>query len=362
MLHDVMLRAAAARPAGLAVFAAAVLAGGPTAALAGKDLNVLTWEGYTDPSFVSVFEERSGCTVTPTYVGSNDEIVAKIAAAAGTFDMVSPAINYAQIMVDLGVVEPLDASRLEHLDAMPDSFLGHPGVMGEEGQVWSVPMAWGSIPLMYRTDKFDQPPTSAEVLWDPRYAGRIATQDVSMTIFMAARILYGRDVDVYDLSDAQLEEVKRKLIDQKPLLRTYWSTGGDLIDLYAKGEVWVSETWGGYQVSVLQEQGIPVAEVIPEERADGWQDVWLVVKDTPSLDCAYAWLNFSSGPDGQCGMVKVAGYSPANAAAVADCLTAEEMAGLHLNDPDYLDGLDFWQLQPRLEKYIEVWNAVKTAE
>ena len=345
-----------------AASAALAVLGLSSASPAGDDLNVLTWEGYTDPSFVEEFEAQSGCTVTPTYVGSNDEIIAKIAADAGTFDMVSPAINYAQIMVDLGALEPLDRSRLMHLDEMPDSFLTHPGVIGENGEVWSVPMAWGSIPLMYRTDKFDEPPTSAEVLWDPAYAGHIATQDVSMTIFMAARILYGRDVDVYNLTDEQLEEVERKLIEQKPLLRTYWSTGGDLISLYAAGEVWVSETWGGYQVSVLQEQGVPVAEVIPEERADGWQDVWAVVEGTPSLDCAYAWLNFSSGPGGQCGMVKVAGYSPANATAVRECLTEEEMAGLHLDDPEYLEGLDFWQLQPRLDKYIETWNAVKTAE
>jgi len=345
-----------------AVTALGLVVAGSGSALAGNDLNVLTWEGYTDPSFVSVFEEQSGCTVTPTYVGSNDEIIAKIAADASTFDMVSPAINYAQIMVTLGVLEPLEADKLDHLADMPDSFLGHPGVVGENGEVWSVPMAWGSIPLMYRVDKFDVPPTSAEVLWDPAYAGHIATQDVSMGIFMAARIIFGRDVDVYNLSDEQLEEVKVKLIEQKPLLRTYWSTGGDLINLYANGEVWVSETWGGYQSAVLNEQGIEVAEVIPTEKADGWQDVWAVVKDTPNLDCAYAWLNFSSGPDGQCGMVKVAGYSPANAAAVQECLTPEEMEGLHLNDADYIEGLDFWQLQPRLDKYIEVWNAVKTAE
>jgi len=335
------------------------LAGGETRA--DGALNVLTWEGYTDPSFVSVFEEQTGCTISSTFVGSNDEIIAKVAAGGGAFDMVSPAINYAQIMSGMGALAALDESRLEHLDEMPDSFLGHPGVKDADGNVWSVPMAWGSIPLMYRTDKFETPPTSATVLWDPAYAGKIATQDVSMSIFMVARILYGADVDVYNLSDEQLEEIKQKLIEQKPLLRTYWSTGGDLINLYANDEVWVSETWGGYQVAELQAQGIPVAEVIPVERADGWQDVWVMLKDTPNEDCAYQWLNFVSGPGGQCGMVKAVGYSPANAQAVQECLTEEEMAGLHLDDPEYLEGLDFWQLQPRLDKYIETWNAVKAA-
>ena len=44
-----------------------------------------------------------------------------------------------------------------------------------------------------------------------------------------------------------------------------------------------------------------------------------------------------------------------------ECLTDEEIAGLHLDDPEYIESLDFWQLQPRLDKYIETWNAVKAA-
>ncbi len=332
-------------------------------ARAGDELNVLTWEGYTDPSFVSIFEEKTGCKLTPTYVGSNDDIIAKVAAGGGVYDLVSPAVNYSQIMQQsLDAFERLDPARLEHFTEIPESFRGHPGVTDAEGNIWAVPMAWGSIPLMYRTDKIAEAPTSAKILWDPQYTGKIATQDVSMTIFMAARVWLGPDVDVYNLTDEQLEAVKAKLIEQKPLLRTYWSQAGDLIDLYVKGEVWVSETWGGYQSSELNKQGIPVAEVIPVERADGWQDVWKVIKDTKNLDCAYEWLNFISSADGQCGMVKVAGYSPANPIAVEDCLTEEERAGLHLDDPEYVAGLDFWKVQPRLDKYVEMWNAVKAAQ
>ena len=68
-----------------AVTALGLVVAGSGSALAGNDLNVLTWEGYTDPSFVSVFEEQSGCTVTPTYVGSNDEIIAKISVDCFSF-------------------------------------------------------------------------------------------------------------------------------------------------------------------------------------------------------------------------------------------------------------------------------------
>jgi spermidine/putrescine transport system substrate-binding protein len=327
---------------------------------ADNELHALTWEGYTDPSVISIFEEQTGCTLIPTYVGDNDEITAKMAAGGGEYDVISPAVDNAQLMIGMDVLEPLDPARLEHFDEIYQSFRDQPGVQSD-GQIWSMPMAWGSIPLMYRTDKFDEPPTSATVLWDPQYAGKIAIQNVKSSMYIAARVLYGPDFDVYDMTDEQLDAVKAKLLEQKPLVRKYWSSAGELIELYANDEVWVSETWGGYQVAQLQEMGIPVAEVLPIEKADGWQDVWNIVKGTENLDCAYAWINFISGPDGQCGMVRVAGYSAANPSAVQECLTDDVKRELHLDNLDYAEGLDFWKLPPRIGKYVEVWNAVLAA-
>tara|TARA_B100000029_G_scaffold514701_1_gene618526 strand:+ start:454 stop:1527 length:1074 start_codon:yes stop_codon:yes gene_type:complete len=346
------------------LFAACAVLGGlisfaSTGYAAGK-VNLLTWEGYADDSFVSIFEDKTGCELTKTYVGSNDEIVAKMAAGDRNYDVISPAVNYSQMIVDMGALEALSADRLAHFSETFESFRNHPGVQ-RDGKIYAVPMAWGAIPLMYRTDKFDTPPTSATVLWDPALKGKIAIQDVSMSIYIAARVLWGADKDVYNLTDDELAQVKEKLLEQKALVRDYWSSAGELVDLYAKGEVWVSETWGGYQVGMLLEQGIPVAEVIPVEKADGWQDVWNIVKGTPNLDCAYEWINFMSGPEGQCGMVKVAGYSPANPVAVADCLTAEEREYHHLDDSSYTQGLDFWKLPPEVDKYVDLWNAVKAA-
>jgi putative spermidine/putrescine transport system substrate-binding protein/spermidine/putrescine transport system substrate-binding protein len=347
------------------VAAVAALAGSAwlavSAAKAGQELQALTWEGYTDPSVLEIFTQKTGCTLVPTYVGANDEITAKMAAGGSGYDVISPAVDNSQLMIGMGVLEPLDKSRLEHFDEVYESFRNHPGVQSD-GQIWGMPMAWGSIPLMYRTDKFPAPPTSAKVLWDPQYSGKIAIQNVKTSMYLAARVLYGPDFDVYDMSDEELEAVKAKLLEQKPLVRQYWSSAGELVDLYANGEVWVSETWGGYQYSQLKAMGIPVAEVIPEEKADGWQDVWNIVKGTPNLDCAYAWLNFISSSDGQCGMVRVAGYSAANPVAVEDCLTDDVKRDLHLDDLDYVKGLDFWKLPPRVGRYVEVWNEVLATE
>ena len=56
-----------------AIIGAAVLVGlavGHSGAHAEGELRVLTWEGYTDPSFTDAFVKESGCEVSGVFVGS----------------------------------------------------------------------------------------------------------------------------------------------------------------------------------------------------------------------------------------------------------------------------------------------------
>src|SRR5262244_1801961 len=56
-----------------------------------RTLNLLVWEGYADPSFVKAFEDQHHCKVTASYMGSSDELVAKLhGGSAGTYDVISP--------------------------------------------------------------------------------------------------------------------------------------------------------------------------------------------------------------------------------------------------------------------------------
>ena len=38
-------------------------------------LNVIAWEGYTQPQWVKPFEKETGCQVNSKYAGSSDEMV-----------------------------------------------------------------------------------------------------------------------------------------------------------------------------------------------------------------------------------------------------------------------------------------------
>lgn len=336
----------------------AVVALGAGAALAEGQLNLLTWEGYADPSFIAPFEQASGCKVSATYVGSNDDFAPKLAAGGGVFDLVSPAIDSTAPLIAAGFVDPIDTARIENWDQIYEKFRKAEGI-NADGQVYGVPFSWGAISFMYRKDKFDTPPTSLAALWDPALEGRIALWDDKSAIYVAARL--NGDTDIYNLTDEQIAAAQQTLLKQKPLVRKYWATAGELVDLFKSDEVWISNTWAGYQSSLLAAEGVEVVEFIPAENAEGWMDSFMVVKGTPNEECAYKFLNMAVSELGQCGVANVNGYSATNATAAKACMSPEQYAALHQDDPDYLDSLLLWEnLGPRLSAYTNAWNAVKS--
>jgi spermidine/putrescine-binding protein len=324
----------------------------------GSEINVLTWEGYADESFIKAFEEASSCKVNATYVGSNDDFAPKLAAGGGIYDLITPSIDTTALMIDAGFVEPLDTSKIKEWHNIYEKFVKLDGIQ-RDGAYYGMPYTWGSIPFMYRVDKFETPPTSLNDMFAPELAGKISLWDDKSALYVAARM--NGDMDIYNLDDAQLAAAQKRMVALKPLVRKYWATAGELVDLYSGGEVWVSNTWGGYQSNLLAEQGIKVAEFIPTELAEGWMDSWMMVKDTPNTDCAYKLLNMLLSEQGQCGVANVNGYSVTNPVAAKACMPAEQYTALHQDDPDYLDSLLLWEpLGQRLEAYTNAWNAVKS--
>jgi putative spermidine/putrescine transport system substrate-binding protein/spermidine/putrescine transport system substrate-binding protein len=76
-------------------------------------LNLLVWEGYADPSYVHAFEEQNHCRVSASYMGSSDELVAKLrGGSAGNYDVISPSSDVATMIATSGLAASLDLGKL----------------------------------------------------------------------------------------------------------------------------------------------------------------------------------------------------------------------------------------------------------
>ena len=327
-------------------------------------LNLLVWEGYADPLFVKGFEEQCHCKVSASYMGSSDELVAKLrGGSASNYDVISPSSDVATMIASANLSEPLDLSKIPTYSQLAPKLTSLP-LVRVNGKVYGVPFTWGPNPLIYDTTVFKQPPDSWTVLWDPKYRGKISVYDELSTIYMTAQILGYDKPDpnqIYNLSDEQLEAVKKKLLELKPNIRKMWSTGGELTNLFQNHEVVASMGWPLNTVE-LKKLNFPVGETIPRENTTGWIDHLMITSASENKDLAYQFLEYMVRAKTQKLVSDVTHYTPANPQA-GELMTADERQILHLDDVDhYQKRIYFWQNVPRRAKYNEIWNEVKAAQ
>ena len=329
-----------------------------------ETLSLLVWEGYADPSFLKAFEDAHHCKVVASYMGSSDELVAKLrGGSAGNYDVISPSSDVATSIVRAGLAAPLDLSKIPAYPQLSSRLRESPLVKAN-GQTYGVPFVWGPNPLLYDTNAFPKAPESWSDVWNPKLKGKISLWDELSSVYMAAQVLGYDKPDpgqLYNLSDEQLEAVKKKLIELKPNVRKYWTTGGELTNLFQNHEITAAMGWPLMTVQ-LRKLNYPIGEKIPKENTTGWIDHLMITAASSHKDLAQAFLEYMVEPETQKLVTDVTHYTPANP-GTAKLLTPDEVKSLHLDDPDaYMKRIYFWQDVPRRQKYTEIWNEVKNAQ
>jgi len=327
-------------------------------------LSLLVWEGYADPSFVRGFEQQCGCKISASYMGTSDELMAKLrGGSASNYDVISPSSDVASMIASANLAVPLDLSKIPTYSQLSPKLTSLP-LVRVKGNVYGVPFTWGPNPLIYDTTAFPRPPDSWTVLWDPKYRGKISVWDELSTVYMAAQILGYDKPDpnqIYNLSDEQLEAVKKKLLELKPNVRKMWATGGELTNLFQNHEVVAAMGWP-LNTAELKKQNFPVGETIPKENTTGWIDHLMITSASENKELAYQFLEYMVQAKTQKLVTDVTRYTPANPQA-GQWMTAAERRVLHLDDVDsYQKRIYFWQDVPRRPKYNEIWNEVKAAQ
>jgi putative spermidine/putrescine transport system substrate-binding protein len=264
-------------------------------ALAAKELRVMAWEGYADDDWVKEFEAQTGATAKVVFIGTDDEIWAKIKGSEGKdFDVF--AVNTAQLQryIDGGLTTPHDLSKLPNQKQVLPRFRDLTQVKGvmRDGKVHSIPFAFDSIGLIYDKDKVSPAPDSFEILWDPKYKGRILAYDNGEHNFSFTALTLGI-ADPFHLTDEQMQQIKEKLIKLKQNVLSFYTTPDEALQLYKNNDValiWAN--YGQQQVKAMKDAGANIAYVNPKEGALAWLDTWAMTSAVRDPELAEAWVNF----------------------------------------------------------------------
>jgi len=316
------------------------------------EVDILAWPGYAedgtnDPAtdWVTPFEQATGCQASVKYFGTSDEAVQLM--KTGDYDVVSASGDATLRLIAGGDVAPVNTDLLQnYADIQP--FLKDRDWNSVDGQMYGMPQGWGANLLMYRTDIVKPAPTSWSSVFEANspYAGKITAYDSPIYIADAALYLMNTQPDLgienpYALDEDQLAAAVDVLKAQRAQVSEYWSDYLKTQQAFENGDTVIGTTWQ-FITNLIQADKKPVAASVPAEGSTGWSDTWMVSAKSEHPNCAYAWLDYIGGPDGNAASAYYFGEAPANAKACDKIPDATFCNTYHAADQAYADNIWYW--------------------
>ena len=334
---------------------AAASISGVRPAFAAEPLNLFTWTTWGGDDFVEFAAEHE-TDIRPSFYSSSDEMVSKLRGGGDRlYDMVVPIQSFVPLMADLGLIKPMDKSKFTNLDGLFPEFVGTPE-WEIDGDFYGAPFVWGANAIAYNRKETGEI-NSLDALWDPKYAGRIGIRDEPEDSLAVGALKLGIEKP-YQMDEAELQEVKKLMIAQKPLVRAYWKNIADVQTMLASGEIVVSWAFLAI-VKPLRDLGLDVGWVWPKEGAIGWNEGIAMVSDTSKEDAVTEYANLTLSPEYGKMMGEVSRYATSSAEAVEQ-MDPELVTDLGI-DPSKMSALVFKQALPNRARWIEIWNEIKAA-
>lgn len=266
-------------------------------AFASDVLHIYNWNNYVAPQTLERFKEQCRCRVAYDTYGSNDELLAKLAAGATGYDILVPTGFALESLIKQQALQRIDRSLLPNLKNIAPTFLDR---SFDRGNAYSAPYAYTVTLIGYNEDKIKQlgiPVNSWAAIFDPKYLammkGRVTVLDDQRELMAAALKYLGYGVN--DADEAHWRQAAGVIIKAKPYWAAFMNTG--YIRLLSTGDIWLVH---GYSNDIFQAnaaaakagKGVRIGSAVPREGAVLALDSMVIHKAAPRPDLAHQFINF----------------------------------------------------------------------
>src|SRR3954470_16231241 len=119
----------------------------------GGTLNMIAWEGYTQPQWVKPFTTKTGCVVHQKNGGAADEVVRLMrSGGGGQYDLVSASGDASLRLIFGKDVQPVNVKLIpDYKNFIPQ--LQSPSHNTVGGVHYGISLQWGPNTLLYNTTK-----------------------------------------------------------------------------------------------------------------------------------------------------------------------------------------------------------------
>lgn len=300
MFHNIKI------PGGLAVLTASilVLSGYPDSSRGADDASgqvVIAAGGGDYRDFQENFNvpTMTKCADSIVWDYTDDDVkMTKInteAGGAGTLDVVELPNERAQQLVETNTLEALDESEVPNIANVRDGLVN---------EYW-IPHIYSASVIISNENRVTEGTDSYEVLWDPKYAGKIGVLSTQWSNFYyaaAAVVTNGQNSDDWDAGWEKLKELKDNVV--------VFASQEELGQALMSEQVWLTVNWKARALQWNALGDVPLAASVPKEGTFPIVFIAAVPANAPNKECAFEFLNALLDADAQVEFALNMGYSP----------------------------------------------------
>ncbi|MFT4042276.1 MAG: extracellular solute-binding protein [Gordonia sp. (in: high G+C Gram-positive bacteria)] len=262
-----------------------------------SQLNYYSWGDYEDPGDLDGYKDKFNVRLQVDSFGSNEEMIAKLAAARGTsgYDVVVPTGVYLPQMIQHGLIDELDHSKIPNLKNLEERFFNPPW---NPGSRYAACKDWGTTGFMYLKSLTDKTPTSwgdfVSLAKGPARGKVSVVEDPWEVVSVAMGALH---ISPNTTKQADLDAARNLLLnDLAPTIQGYNSS---ITSVVAGGAYSLLQAWNGDARLTLMNESDPDkwGFVFPLPTANLFVDNFAIVRGTQHPAAAHAFINYMLTPE-----------------------------------------------------------------
>jgi spermidine/putrescine transport system substrate-binding protein len=275
-----------------------------------KTVTVFMWSEYMDPALIERFEKETGLKIVLDTYENTESMMSKVATAGDQYDVVVVSDHAIPTMAAKGTFRALDLAKIPNAKNVSARFV-KPAY--DPNGAYSLPYQWGTMGLVYRTDKLPGFVASWSAVLDPaKQPGPVVLLDSMRDLLGAGLIAKGFSPNSRDA--LQLKEAGDlvRSARTKRLVGFYGSP--DSVGKVLAGDAWIGVAYNGDAVAKLDDA---TDFAVPGEGTIIWVDAMTIPAKAPNPDGAHRFIDFILKPDVGAQLSNYLEYATPNEASLA---------------------------------------------
>ena len=282
----------------------------PPRPLKSTSIRLLSWANDLSPDLLSGFEAKTGIRVDEVNVERNDDFIARVRAGE-RFDVIVPMDWAAEVLIHVGLLQPLDLDLLPNWEHVTQPYFQAPPYdPGTGGEKYTSVCFFGTQGFAARLDHVAVPKKSWQMLYDPDHRGHIAMLDGSRELLGPALFLLGADPNTTDR--AMLAAATAMAVEQKSLVTLYDTQA---IHQHIVDGIPLVQCWDGDVAAAITRGVSGIVYVLPDEGYQVWADAPCIPANALDPIGAHRFLDYLMDPQVAAHNADASGYQPVVPAA-----------------------------------------------